>query len=321
MKKIEPSKTGSTSDRHEWGESTLCSICIATYRRPHLLQKLIISLANQELPPGVKMEVILVDNDSHRSAAPIFQEFKHFPQMDLYYLNQPKKNISLSRNMGVKKASGEYILFIDDDETASPQWVFNLLKSMKEFKVDGAFGPVMPEFNKQTPKWMRHRDLFYGPLQSTGETPKHKWSGNCMIRASLLKTMEEPFDPVYGNTGGEDTHLFERLERQGALFVYCREAQVSEYLPPDRTRTSYLLRRSLKGGDAHTRRAIEFTDQFNSLFRLLIVGKALSYGITSFFFAILLYPSKFHRTQWLMKFTSNAGRFLAAFGIHYRMYK
>ena len=40
----------------------ICSVCIATYKRPYLLEKLLISLMNQNLPDDLEMEVIIVDN-------------------------------------------------------------------------------------------------------------------------------------------------------------------------------------------------------------------------------------------------------------------
>ena len=302
-------------------EPTLCSICIPTYQRPHLLKSLIMSLIDQELPPGVEVEVIVVDNDFHRSAAPVLQRFRDVAKINLHYFVQPQKNISLCRNLAVAKASGRYILFIDDDEFASSRWVSNHLNTIQKFQADGVFGPVMPTFNEKAPRWMRRRDLFYGPLQRTGERPFFPWSNNCIISASLLKTLKEPFDPSYGITGGEDTHLFERLEKNGAHFIYCREAWVFEYLPPQRTTISYLFLRSLKGGNGYTRRKIEFSEKSRTAFKFLMVLKAISYGGFSLVMSLFFFPSPVHQTRWIMKFGSNVGRFLASVGFHYKMYK
>lgn len=301
-------------DKKKMEPTVRCSVCVATFQRPHLLKKLLISLENQMLPEGIELEVIIVDNDPAKSAEAVVQEFKKSANINLSYFAQPVKNISLTRNMAVEKASGEYILFIDDDEAASDQWVYHLFTTMEKYGADGVFGPLVPEFNAQAPKWMRRRDLFYGPLQKTGEAPQAKWTGNALIKASLLKAMNGPFDSKYGTSGGEDTHLFARMQRQGARFVYCQEAWVSEYLPPERTRFSYLFLRRIRSGNVHTRRAIEFTSRNHIWMRLFMIGKSILFGSTSIVLAAGHLPSAMRRTYWLMKLASNFGRFLAACG-------
>jgi len=284
-------------DQRKNDEAVLCSVCIATYRRPPLLERLLRSLENQLLPQGVEMEIIVVDNDADKSAEPIVSKFQNVARNRLSYFNQPLKNISLTRNMAVEKASGEYILFIDDDEVASPQWLTYLMKTLDAFDADGVFGPVVPELSTKTPPWMR--DLFYRYSSRTGGKAESKWTGNCILKAPLLKKMREPFDPRYGITGGEDTHLF----------------------APSKTRPSSLFLRGLKGGNLHTRRVIEFAGAKRTPVRLFMIAKALAFGTTSLALMIGQFPITMHRAQWLMKFGSNIGRFLAAFGWHYKGYR
>jgi succinoglycan biosynthesis protein ExoM len=234
----------------------LCSVCIATYKRPQLLENLLRSLINQLLPDTVDIEIIVVDNDINKSAEIVVRRFQHASHFHFFYFHQPVKNISMTRNVGVKKSSGEYILFIDDDEVASTRWVSHLLNTLKIYNADGVFGKVEPEFNPQTPKWMQHGEFFFHPVLATGDRARIKYTTNCIIKASLLRKLQQPFDPRYGLTGGEDVDLFDRLEEQGASFVYSVEALTWEYLPPTRTRLSYLFLRSLSMGYGHTLRMI-----------------------------------------------------------------
>ena len=294
--------------------STKCSVCVATFQRAALLKKLLISLENQILPADVQLEVIVVDNDAAKSAATVVREFSKTANTIVNYYTQPVKNISLTRNMAVEKATGEYILFIDDDEAASSHWVYHLLETVGKFSADGVFGPVVPDFNPQTPKWMQSRELFYGSFQETGEEPQAKWTGNALIKASRLKAIPGPFDEKYGNSGGEDTHLFDRMQQEGARFVYCREAWASEYLPPERTRLSNLFLRRIRSGNVHTRRAIEFSSQKQVWMRSYMLGKSLIFGTASIVLTAGQLPNAMGRTQWLMKLASNLGRFLAAVG-------
>jgi len=302
-------------------ERILCSVCVCTYLRPDLLGKLLESLEAQVLPEGVDVEVVVVDNDPGRSGEPIVRRFTDTGRTRFSYFVQPVKNISLTRNVSVRNASGEYLLFIDDDEFAPPEWLERMLGALGSFRADGVFGPCMPDFDKETPRWKRWRDLHYHPMQSTGDRAIQKWTGNCIVRASLMKGREGPFDPTYGITGGEDSFLFETLEREGARFVYCREAWVSEYLPPHRTRIPYLFRRGILNGNAHTRRKIEFCGKGRFGVRLFMIAKALLYGTASLALLIAFLPVPARSTLWMIRFGSNVGRFLAAVGWNIEFYR
>lgn len=273
------------------------------------------------LPEEVDVEVVVVDNDPGRSGELVVCKFPDTGRIRFSYFVQPLKNISLTRNVSVRNASGEYLLFIDDDEAAPPEWLGRMLEALASFRVDGVFGPAIPEFHESTPRWKRWRDLHYQPMHSTGDRAIQKWTCNCIVRASLLKEREGPFDPAYGITGGEDSFLFETLEREGARFAYCREAWVSEYLPPHRTRTLYLFLRGIRNGNAHTRRRIEFCGKGPFGVRLFMISKALLYGTASLALLIAFLPVPARSTLWMIRFGSNIGRFLAAVGWHLKFYR
>lgn len=301
-------------------EKTICSICIATYRRESLLSTLLESLFSQDLSDEFFLEIIVVDNDFRQSAEPVVAKYQPSKNAFVKYFVQTEKNISLTRNMAVKNATGEFVLFIDDDEYACPQWVRVLLSTLVELNVDGVFGAKSPIFNETTPKWMMSSELFYGSLAKTG-SPGPKYTSNCIIKSSILSKVEGPFDPKYGITGGEDTHLFDRLEALGARFVFCREAMVYEFLPTNRTTVSYLFFKGLRGGNSHTRRLIEFSGSWHLFVRLFMASKGLFYGGVSLLVMVLMFPSKLYRVLWLKRLASNVGRVLAAFGLAYQGYK
>src|SRR5438105_6517932 len=118
----------------------ICSVCIAAYKRPDLLENLLTSLVNQVLPEDVTLEIIVVDNDPEESARGVVQKFSDTARARFLYCRQPIKNISLTRNLAVANATGAYLLFIDDDETACREWVARLLRALREFDADGVFG-------------------------------------------------------------------------------------------------------------------------------------------------------------------------------------
>ena len=311
------------SEGHKNNDSiVLCSVCIATYRRAELLDTLLQSIENQELDENTDLEIIVVDNDPDASAEKVVEPYLTNGRFHYRYLKQPEKNISLTRNMAVNNATGDYLAFIDDDERADRKWIACLILAVRKFNADGVIGKVVPEFNSETPRWMRRRILFYPLPGEAGQIASFTRTSNCLIKASLIKYLDGPFDPKYGITGGEDTHFFGKLEKNGARFVNYPDAIVYEYLPPSRTRVSYLYRRGLRSGNVHTRRVLEFAKPGHRFFiRIFMLAKALCYGSISLGAMAVCFPSAYHRTRWLLKLASNIGRFLAVFGWHYRLYK
>lgn len=301
-------------------EIVLCSVCIATYRRPALLGNLLSSLASQKLPPNVTLEIIIVDNDAGQSAAPVAREYAETAAHPVQYHVQPEKNISITRNLSVAKARGTFLLFIDDDEVATPQWVQNLYSTICETEADAVFGRREPYFPENTPSWLRKREFYYPEIGPSGSRARYWYTSNCIVRAELIKKMDPPFDPAYGITGGEDMHLFHRLHRQGAKLVNCREAVVLEYIPPERATISHIFLRSLRGGNSHTRRILENTSKFR-LKRLTLIGKSLALGTLSLIGLTFFLPDAYYRTMWLKKLGSNLGRLLAALRFHYEGYR
>jgi len=301
----------------------ICSVCIAAYKRPELLDKLLQSLINQTLSEDLIIEIIVVDNDPEESGEQIVRKFHNMEQVSFRYFRQPIKNISLTRNLAVANANGTHILFIDDDEVACSHWIVRLLEVLRKYDADGVFGPVIPRFEHTAPQWIeKGRQMFAGtiPATATGTEAIATWSGNCLVKASLLRHVEGPFNPEYGLTGGEDTELFDRLKRSGSRFVYCNEALVFEYWPPERTRVSYLVKRSFKGTNTLTRRTIAVSNR-KMIVRLFMLLKAICYGLISLVLVAIALPSKVWRTYWEIKFASNVGRFLAVFGQYYQAYK
>ncbi len=298
----------------------ICSVCIATYKRSQFLRKLLDSLLIQNLLDYIKLQVIVVDNDMEKSAEHIVKEYKDSDRINFEYFVQPEKNISLTRNVAVRNANGEYLLFIDDDEEADKNWVASYIEALNKYKADGVFGPVFPSFHDGAPGWIKESGFFTKDCPPTGETAVFTRTSSCIIKAVLIKSEPVPFDPAYGITGGEDVHLFTRLKRKGANFISSKEAIVTEFIPSERTTIKWLLKKSFQTGNSATRRMIENAN--NKLIKKTeLFSRAILFEIISFILFIIHLPSKKLSTKWLMKFASNAGHLIAVIGFNYKGYK
>lgn len=215
-----------------------------------MLRKLLDSLARQELSPGLRFRVIVVDNDDERSAEPVVAVLRE-SGLELLYDAEPIQNISLARNRGFShvSADADFIATIDDDAQASPRWLATLVETAQAYQADVVFGAVRRVLPSETPPQIAGSGVFdlYNP--PTGST---EWlvfnTANSLLRRRAATHRPVPFRPDYGRTGGEDTELFHSLQQAGFKIVWCREAQVDESVSPDRVNLRWILRRSFREG-------------------------------------------------------------------------
>lgn len=298
------------------------SICIATFRRAERLRALLQDLANQQLPPA---EIVVVDNDAAGSARSVVEWAQRtFTDVAIRYDLQPIQNIALTRNRTVELARGDWLAFIDDDERAPPAWLLGLATAARACGADGVLGPVLPVVASTAPDWIRRGTFYDWPRLPTGSVvPRNQLRfGNVLLRASLVRTAQPPFDPAYGLTGGEDGDLLARLANAGARILWCDTAIVHEPIEPARLSLRWLLRRSLRGGQDFARHTL--AGRYGPLTpwrRASFAARAVLQSIAALLLASVSWPRGRHRTaHWLLKAAANAGKLTVFWGYHYREY-
>lgn len=228
------------------------SICIATFRRPKSLVRLLESLARQKLPEGLGLEILVVDNDSAGRARGEAIAICEIAQ-SVRWLFEPRQNIALARNRAVAEARGKWIAFLDDDEVADENWLAALWTEAQRNEGDVLFGPVVPHFDTRANSWLDAETLYSRARRVTGAPVEvgDASTSNALVSRSLFADCL--FDPAWGLTGGEDVELFDRMFAAGARFRWCDEAIVHETIPVQRQRLGWLVQRAFRGGVGHTR--------------------------------------------------------------------
>jgi len=225
------------------------SVCICTYKRPKLLKRLLEDLDGQETCGLFTFSIVVVDNDSMRSAELVVSEFGSASAISIRYYSEPRRNIALARNKAVENARGDLVAFIDDDEFPARDWLCNSYKACVSYGVHGVLGPVTPHFELEPPRWVKKGRFFERPAHTTGYrmNSAETRTGNVLFWRAILNGLQAPFDPAFG-TGGEDVDFFRRMIEKGNVFVWCSEAVVYEVVPISRCRINYLLKRALLRG-------------------------------------------------------------------------
>ena len=106
----------------------LVSIIVPVYNAEKYIQQCIRSILNQSYSD---LEIILVDDGSSDSSASLCQELaKKDARIQYYY--QPNSGVTSARKKGVELSSGEYVTFVDADDTIEKDFLEVLVDKITE---------------------------------------------------------------------------------------------------------------------------------------------------------------------------------------------
>jgi len=95
----------------------LISVIIPAYNYGHLITETLESISAQTYS---NWECIVVDDGSIDATAQVVQDYiKQHPEQNFQYVYKSNSGLSASRNVGIKKARGIYIQFLDADDLLS----------------------------------------------------------------------------------------------------------------------------------------------------------------------------------------------------------
>jgi glycosyltransferase involved in cell wall biosynthesis len=108
----------------------LTSIIIPTYNRAHLIPRAIRSVVAQS---SGDWELIIVDDGSTDNTEMVVAEFLLDKRIN--YFKKANSGAAESRNVGVEKAKGELITFLDSDDEAESDWLEKMISAFDDKEV------------------------------------------------------------------------------------------------------------------------------------------------------------------------------------------
>jgi len=278
------------------------TICVATYRRPEGLARLCASLGRMKRPPDAQVELVVVDNDSDAPESAPLPDAGGLPARRL---REPRRNIAHARNRAVEASRGAWLAFVDDDETVHEDWLASYVVQIERTPCDGLFGPVRARAERPEAGGAEWLAFFERESYATGSRVPigAARTGNAFLRRSLFAGAA--FDPAFGRSGGSDTVLFRALLARGADFRACEEAEVCEWISPERLSAGWLLRRAFRGGHVHGRLARDGSPGYvvRAMLRAM-AGLAVALALLP----LALVPSRVRSLRALLRVASAAGR-------------
>lgn len=111
-------------------ETPLITIIVPVYNVSQFLPACLDSLRKQTYP---KCEFLLIDDGSTDGSGVSCDEFaKTEPRARI--IHQQNSGLSEARNRGIREAAGEYITFLDSDDTVTPDYVSYLFSLVRKYQ-------------------------------------------------------------------------------------------------------------------------------------------------------------------------------------------
>ena len=174
------------------------------------------------------------------------------------HCNDENRGISYSRTKGAEIASGEIVAFIDDDATAEPDWIEQLLAVYEETDAIAVGGDVVPDWQTKKPDFFPAE--FYwlvGCVEpgfaADGEEVRNTYGSNISYRREQFLEVGG-YDPNTGRKGDKHLQAHEapvgiRLRDEfGRGMIFTEDAVVHHKLFDYRGEFGWLVSRSFWQG-------------------------------------------------------------------------
>lgn len=230
------------------------SIVICTHNRSASLSRLLRSLAPEVSPNSKEIEIIVVANACSDDTAEQVDGFS--TTLPIRMLNEPVPGLSRARNTALSSTQADAILWLDDDTEVAPGFINAYLQALADHPEASFFaGKIAPAFEGTPPNWVHFVVKAFPSTYSLMNVGDHKraldldagefpFGANMLLRRRALAHFR--FREDLGRThdagnlvGGEETHLFQTLAKNGHTGVWVPGATVRHWMPESRQTFRY----------------------------------------------------------------------------------
>ncbi|MDX0480086.1 glycosyltransferase [Sinorhizobium medicae] len=284
-------------------ETLHIDIGVCTYRRPELAETLR-SLGSMKVPERTDIRVIVADNDTDPSARGLVEGLRPQMPFEILYVHCPHSNISIARNCCLDNSTGDFLAFLDDDETVSGDWLVRLLDTARGTGAAAVLGPVKAHYAAKAPGWMRGGDFHSTlPVWVKGEI-RTGYTCNALLKRDAPSLLGRRFKLALGKSGGEDTDFFAGMHQAGGTIAFSPEAWVHEPVPENRASLAWLAKRRFRSGQTHGRLLAEKSNGLRQAWNVCLAGAKSGFCATA---ALLCFPSAARRYRFVLRGVLHAG--------------
>jgi GT2 family glycosyltransferase len=195
------------------------SIVICTHNRAELLRGTLQALSTQDVSPD-EYEIIVVDDGSTDRTSEVVGGMSS--PASIHYLNREHRGRSAARNLGIREAAGDLVLFVDDDTLAPTSFLSEHLRFHERHPRSVVRGPIVNITEYRIP------DTYALGIKDFSS------AFFCTCNASVERKHLEAiggFDENFREYGFEDNEIGWRLRQAGIRMRFNKKAIIYHYKP------------------------------------------------------------------------------------------
>lgn len=226
------------------------SIIISTYNNAVSLIRTLNSVAKQDADKAI-WECVVVNNNSTDNTAEMVAAFaKEHSDINIKLVDEAQQGLSYARNRGIAEAEGQFLAFIDDDETINEGFVSAYLDLFHNHGAFAGAGALKVRYDSARPKWMSYytEKMIANPLD-LGDTiititrTVTPTGGNMAFNREVFNIYGN-FDTSLGRKGqallgGEENELFDRIRDLGERIIYTPYAIAYHHIADKKLTAEY----------------------------------------------------------------------------------
>jgi len=200
------------------------SVIIPTYNRHAQLASCLDSLAKQNVPNN-SFEVIVVDDGSHPKLDP--DTYRSRGEFDLRIIYQENRGPAEARNVGARHATGEYLLFTDDDCEPNLDWAQRIVEQLNQTPNKTVGGKTINALhnNPFAEASQLLNSYLYSYYNRNGEKPRFFASNNLGVGKKNFFEIGG-FSTNFISHHSEDRDFCDKWIYSGRSMKYCPDALV-----------------------------------------------------------------------------------------------
>lgn len=229
------------------------TVALCTHNHLDRLRRTLADLA-AITSPQAPWELLIVDNGCTDGTTEYLVSRQWLqPAAAVRVVREDRLGLSFARNRAIAEAEGDYIVFIDDDETPDADWLCAYERCIEREHPDAMGGAIDVLFvDGERPHWLQDELLgFIGKLSHGDDahvltdpsTPV--FGGNFGFRKAVFERIGL-FDTELGrrgtaNIGGEDTEIYRRLLGAGCKVNWVPDSVIYHRIESVKLRRDYFL--------------------------------------------------------------------------------
>lgn len=280
------------------------SFVTCTYNRAECLAKTLQSLVEQDFDPH-DFQIVVINNNSTDSTSDVCDNFaSRHPNLNIEHHKEPNQGLSFALNRGISEAKGDYIIYVDDDETIDRQHLTRLEKHLNDRpEILLAASPVVPVYQEEQPRWMsRFTQRLIGGHFNIGNKIKklkkteYPGTGHTIIKRELYSKFgsynTELGRKGKGLLGAEDKDMAFRLVSNNIACYYLPDIPIYHHIPAYKLTDEFFTKLTYSVGQSEKIRTL--ANSKGAYYKCLL-RESIKWGISFvlfLFYLLTLRPAK-----------------------------